>query len=563
MFRSFLIALAFLTGQAWAGPRIALSTPFFSVYKTLIADTIHDVEESRQEEAARAGASVNASEEGERELFISILTRFERDATADLPDFTLARSFEWAHGAGEVLASRARLEDAKAAKDAKELTLIPSLGADSGEHSMKDADRYSANRLGLAAFESVRSGRVSPEVFGGSLESLLANPAYPKQKLVRIPSTYEAWGIQKYLDVNAGQTGPPRLIYRVPPIQQYLEHYRAILEIAQSKRDPGPPLKAPEIWLHRADREKFFREISAEVKSLAAQFAGLQPEHAALGYYSQWESALASPQSPWTLKSVTHKDGAAGWLHGKILELAPKESACDLAPPPTVKVLTLSCERTLWGEASAQLTEAVLQEFPDLRGFFFLGSAGAPSGKLPLYGLGIPARFQLDGQAIALENALAPGAAPSLAIDHRGVVVGTGGTHGNSSSPGEQTQAWVSRQLKSGVDTVDVEQSRVAETVSRFNLLSGRKIQFGAINLITDRPSSVNLLFNDLNSLDQVDSEMKSKARVSAVETVLKTIDRINPAKYACVLPMKRRAEQVEGFRARPAFAVPGRRKAL
>ena len=80
-----------------------------------------------------------------------------------------------------------------------------------------------------AATTLIETGRIGAVVYAGSEKSALAG----FNDLIRIPSLYEQWGIMKFFRPSTSD-----LVYVIPPIKQYAEHYGAMLSWAHPKSLP-------------------------------------------------------------------------------------------------------------------------------------------------------------------------------------------------------------------------------------------------------------------------------------------------------------------------------------
>lgn len=93
--------------------------------------------------------------------------------------------------------------------------------------------------------------------------------------------------------------------------------------------------------------------------------------------------------------------------------------------------------------------------------------------------------------------------------------------HGNTYSPIQQTKHYLQTLQSKGIGTVDVEQSLIAAAVKNYNAVYSTNIQYGAINVITDKPIGILNKETGLHSLDHRDPELKSRARKAAVDLAL------------------------------------------
>ncbi len=169
-----------------------------------------------------------------------------------------------------------------------------------------------------------------------------------------------------------------------------------------------------------------------------------------------------------------------------------------------------------------ELAAAQLKSFlnPELKGLIFMGSAGSLMNEINPYDLSVPKAFYRPGQTIKIDNFINQqktilDANQNIHFDRN---------HGNTFSPLEQNKKYVGRLEALNIQTLDVEQSLIAEAVSDYNRKNKTDIKFGAVNLITDKPFSVLTKEPVKNSLDHLNSYLKEKARLNAVKLSLASI---------------------------------------
>lgn len=174
-------------------------------------------------------------------------------------------------------------------------------------------------------------------------------------------------------------------------------------------------------------------------------------------------------------------------------------------------MVSIGNEKTIWGEASAFMLEGVY----DLvrRGVIFMGSAGALSDQMNIYDLSVPKAFKTSQGNIAIENFVLKAQQTLLKSAFLTSL------HGNTSSPAVQTRTYIDRQIKDGSQTLDVEQSLIANSVHQYNRKTLRDLQFGAINIITDRPFGTGG-----NDLDRINESEKQTSRLNAVNLALQAM---------------------------------------
>lgn len=364
----------------------------------------------------------------------------------------------------------------------------PHVPAQDDLHSIKDLESYLKARLGFQAVEDIRSGKVRPMVLGGSEESLTSFLKTSPSQIHKLPGLYQSWGIQKFLTVSAD--GIPALVYVVPPAREYLEHYQMML--TQLSGRPVPVYRSPE------DFKAWRMTLAQGVRDLGKKLGG-SFDYVILGYYNQWPEVLSG-------RILEQKEVILASGHmGRYFFVT--------AGGRRIRLLTLGHRKTIWGEASAELLAGAFDFRP--RGIFFLGSAGSISNQTDVYQISAPKMFRTKESAVQLENLihLVKGQVRSE------VPVRYSAIHGNTSSPASQTIRYLTKHARAGVDTLDVEQSLIASRIEDYNRRHQTKIQFGAVNLITDKP-----LGHADHDLDKIDHEKKAKARIAAVNLALATL---------------------------------------
>ena len=129
--------------------------------------------------------------------------------------------------------------------------------------------------------------------------------------------------------------------------------------------------------------------------------------------------------------------------------------------------------------------------------------------------------FHLNGRRIDIKNA---------AIESLNSVMGpwrktvADVKHGHTYSPIEQTKDYVESRVTSKIDSYDVEQNLIAETIAKHNKMTKAPVSFVAINLITDKPSSFTHDWKSDHDLSRVNYELKSDARKRAVDMALLSV---------------------------------------
>jgi hypothetical protein len=383
---------------------------------------------------------------------------------------------------------------------------------DLSAHALLNIRTYVEQRLGEKSVRALEQGKVVAVVYGGELASALRSLSVSPSEAVRIPSFYESWGIQKvYVPSRLFPDRRPRLVYVVPPSLQYLEHYAAMMGAINARVD--------RVVLDLRDQDEYRRELReslAKISNRLMRSAEGQPDFVVLGYYNQWQKVLKSSQSDWLLLAASEEVLGEMGLAGRLLTLKHRSSG------EIQSVLLINSRLTMWGQAAAFIADAALELRP--KGLLFMGSSGAMANNLEIYGLSVPRSFQTRNGKLAVRNFIAD------ATQANGERIGEtsvnyGAQHGNTFSPIEQDRTFLDHLKIRGIDTIDVEQSLVAEAVERYNRTHGESVSFGAINLITDRPSHIFDSAAPDHDLDRVDHRKKDQARSAAVLLALKSFE--------------------------------------
>ncbi len=367
-------------------------------------------------------------------------------------------------------------------------------------HSIHNVDQYAAQRLGPALYTLVKQDKVSVVVYGGDEPSLALEMA--GRTLEHIPSLYDAWGIEKFLDVTPGQK-KPRVIIRVPPIEQYVEHYGMLARL-------GGTLEAAE--LNEVDRETHRGEMREAVARLYKDL-GQKPDYVVMGYGEALKGQLEGETSAWEMienpKTVRTTEGVDGTLYKVQSRTNPAIQRSFLA---------VGAKQTIWGEGSVFLAEGFLEQRP--KGIIFMGSAGAPGPQGKVYDVTVPSEFLTSQGVVAIRNDLdrfrPTQKSPKLHFDIR---------HGNTASPAEQTIEYTTRIVSEGIDTIDVEQSLVARAVAEYNRTHRAGVTFLAANVVTDKPSSRTYNWAEGIDLAHTNPEKKREAKRLAVSTMLSALE--------------------------------------
>jgi hypothetical protein len=369
---------------------------------------------------------------------------------------------------------------------------LPDRG-DLAAHSMSDPEKYTSNRLGPALHSFLKEKKLKSGVFGGEIEDFERTLA-PGETAYRVPSLYESWGIQRYLVANGNDE--MKYVFVLPPVREYVQQYAFLLKMAGAQE--------PSIEIDLEARARLVSSTEQSYKALLKRAGGAKPTHVFMGYSAQAEELIRSTMADrYTLKKIKSDGVLRGlWIEGLS------------ASGEKVRILGISSEKTLWGEASEFLAQAVLKDSP--KALFFMGSAGSLNPSIPIYSISIPTQFVMDGKDLGVQNFFAQ---TLKGRESKNPQFHVGSRHANSIGPAEQSYSYTSHLALSGVDTVDVEQNLVARAVAAHNARHpASTVLFGAANLITDRPASVLAPASKNYNLDKVDPALKQKARIEMLQ---------------------------------------------
>jgi hypothetical protein len=389
------------------------------------------------------------------------------------------------------------------------LELVTTSQKDFSDHAIADVATYTRQRLGSAAVNLFQKRAAVPIVIGGEETDIKSLFPIQTDSISRIPSFYEAWGIKKFL-LNGHEftDSKPRVVYVVPPSSEYLRHYSSLLASLE--------IGAPEVYMSRTSRNLYRKRLRNSALNIARSFK-MTVDHVAMGYYSIWEQALSAGTSVWKLIGKTPEHTGDLGLSGRILTLQNKETS------QKVNLFLIRSDMTVWGESSAFIAEGLVALKP--RSLTFLGSAGGLSPKVTVYDISLPEKFMTTFGKMRIPNFLSQEdfkAHPIKNVTAKNTLL-----HGNTYSPIEQDRAYMLNQTKMGVETIDVEQSLVAEVVQKYNDLPAPDIAFGAVNIVTDLPYQILSVRNVHHDLDRVDQTQKGQARLAAVTTTLNGIAKL------------------------------------
>lgn len=490
-FYIFLLQLVLLV-QAFA--QVPTREPDRSAYLDLIQDLFHEVQTMDAVRESRL----------EREKFIVDFKKALVNTTAPNPTAVSGKTWSgmWPPRPVESM-------EWGRSPSVYNYTVIKPKAPDLATHSLKDLRVYVEQRLGVSAVRSLEKGQVVGVVYGGEETSALKYLGVSAKSAIRIPSFYESWGIKKiFVPSTEFADSRPRLIFIVPPSLQYLQHYAAMMKAIGATMD--------RVILDGMDQETYRIHLVQALEQIKSSLKAT-PDYAVMGYYNQWLPVVSAPDSEWLLLSVSDEAQGAMGLSGRILHLRNKKTG------NAVRLLLINSGLTMWGQLAAFIAEAALTLRP--RGLIFMGSSGSLSNLTEIYGLSVPEMFLSKGGRHHVPNFVQWAATRDDAQKTGSANVSFGARHGNTFSPIEQDKDYLNKLRQIGVDTIDVEQSLIADAVERFNKFNESNVMFGAVNLITDKPAHILDNSEADHDLDRVDYEKKDRARRSAVRLALRGLE--------------------------------------
>ncbi len=388
---------------------------------------------------------------------------------------------------------------------------------EANNHSMPDLKDYLNDRLGRRFTDMAVDGRFNVVVFAGGSESLARYANFEAGKVIRIPSPYSNFGIERYLVQNS--PGKYTVYFQIPPIREYAEHYAVSLKAAG--------VKDYQVVLSESDRARLKSQQETAGKELWRKLPKA-PDTLILGYDYLWEEMIKKDPN-WKLLASQEFHGKAEFpLAGKLFVLEPNHPG---GKPHTV--LVVSSDQTMWGESSANITDGFLKSGNGaLKKVLFFGSGGGP-GLRDQYSVSVPSYFhRRDGSEIPIQNAMyvdfhsgAIFPPRSHQVEGEEVKIYQNIHHGLSVSPAEQTRDFVElHYLRRHIYTVDVETNLIAEAVAAHNKEWGTEVEFGAVHLITDVPASYSKTHLTGHTLSNVDTSRKQLARKGILHYALRAI---------------------------------------
>lgn len=391
----------------------------------------------------------------------------------------------------------------------KSLPILPIVGKKlDSAHAISDLNIYVRQRLGEYAVAAVQMNQVRVYAYAGLKDSFLSyldQTVGPKRSVLQIRSLYEDWGISKYLVTVRGSL--PNLYFLIPPSLKYALHYATMIRTIA-------PNQGISVFLDQEAFETLKDQMKAAATSIRNQIENGY-DFVVFGYRSVWADLL-SRGGNWTLKrKQTFVEPSVGLAADLVVVEHNNNRSIR-------RLLLITSRRTVWGELAGLMIKPFFHE--NLRAVVFMGSAGAVSPKNSIYDISIPKRFLDSSGEITIQNFFS---AFGELSKYSGFNFNS--IHGDTFSPIEQDRSFLERLVAQEFDTIDVEQNIVARKVLNFNLKTKAAIQFGAVNLITDKPYDLLKTTTSEYGLDQIDHTKKNLARYRAVSFVLSALEALSP----------------------------------
>lgn len=360
------------------------------------------------------------------------------------------------------------------------------------EHSIQNPDLYIEQRIGSKVLETLKAFNVPVIVYGGIKENSSQALGFQPENVHILPSLYSRWGIEKaFVSGSEFPDGKPRFMMILPPSEQYIVHYVKMFQAAG--------VQTQKYFLNDNDTKAMNQKLRREFLDLKSRFKSV--DVVALGYFNEMSQELSRYGK--LQGTVAMSEGLTVAVYQIKVQGAPVNVAC------------IKSDKTIWGESSSQLIEQALYMEP--KTVFFMGSAGGITQSTNVYDVSVPKGFFLADQTkVEIKNIVLDS---SLLKTSSHVAVG--GNHGNTNSPIEQTKNYVGQKIKSGLDTIDVEQSLIAKAIVDYNKKYGKDIHFGAANIITDKPASTEFTWDHSSDLTNINKERKAQARMLTVTLAL------------------------------------------
>lgn len=354
-------------------------------------------------------------------------------------------------------------------------------------HGIVDLDTYLARRLGHNLVELLKNNKISVKVFA-SLETAL-----PADSYFEIPSIYARRGIRKFFSSKTNT-----LVIQMPPIQEFAQHFAAMLKLAG-----GTDVK---VWLNQKSRDYYRRNTKYRLAEAWAKLEVSNP-HVLLNGNPWLKRNLNSNKSIWQIEDTKAVLTSEYGITLEAIKIRHKSTGLKTT------VVVVSSMQYRWGEGAAFLAEAFLQL--GVKSITTSGFVGGPGIGKP-NDISIPAQFFLNDEKINVQNFISK---KNLGVEGQPkleTIFHFDTNHSHSFSPAEQTRKYVTDYIDKGYETVDVEQTLVAQKVSNHNAKEGLAVAFGSIGLITDVPRSNRSNIESIEGLDHVDQTQRIKSIADA-----------------------------------------------
>lgn len=391
-----------------------------------------------------------------------------------------------------------------ASKPAGQTDTIATAGVDkAAKHSISDPLLYSSQRIGSQTIDAIKKHSLGVWLYSGDSERVEAEFNLKPSQLIKLPSPYEAWGIKKYfVPSSATNDGRGRFLMVLPCSKEYLIHYAEMFKYIG--------LAAEKTLLSQTDfqneREKLQSDFAAYGEHLKA--IKFSADSLVLGYYE--DMLRAQPEN---------------FIISSVKKVGPSITASAVFDRRNnTRYIALKSDLTIWGESSAHVIRAAIETIP-VHNVLFMGSAGGITPTTHIYDVSVPKEFYLDGRVLKTKNIIYEHMSTLSSPRNKRLILG--GRHGHTNSPIEQTTLYVTNKIDEHITTIDVEQNLIAQTIEDYNSSHSRKISFGALNVITDKPRSTLFNWPHVADLTLVNASLKSEARRLAVSTAISTVNEI------------------------------------
>lgn len=370
-----------------------------------------------------------------------------------------------------------------------------------GAHAIHDLNLYSQNRIGHGTARYLRESRGEVLILATNANSpfeIMEKTLDPIEwTILPIPNLYEHWGIKKYFVQSDSNLKSSKIVWIIPPSIQYLQHYVNTFGLYSKTKVKG--------YFDHQSAESFKVKISNDVMQVSP--ADLKIDYLIFGYQKVWEQYLSTELKDEVIERTKIDVPAA---HSNIVIYKIKSNK---SPSGSINIGLFSTNSTLWGELINTYVPSYFHK--DLKGVVFMGSAGSLDPDIKIYDLSVPASFVRAGRKIKISNMLTVESSSEAKVSRR---------HGHTFSPVQQNRSYLNRLISKNIETIDVEQSLLAEKVADYNRLQNADIRFGAVNLITDKPFYALNGESETMGLDQYDPAKKQNSRVQAVQFVMKNL---------------------------------------